>query len=116
MTESKTKRVLLICRGTGCTSSNAPGIHEKLDSLIDQNGLADSVQVKLTGCHGFCQVGPILVIQPDNVMYVRLTPEDVEEIVEKHLMKNQIIERLLYEDPKSGELIQKILIRMVMVF
>ncbi|MCP4760130.1 MAG: NADH-quinone oxidoreductase subunit NuoF [archaeon] len=97
------KRTILICRGTGCNSSKAPKIHELLDEGIVSNNLMESVHVKLTGCHGFCQMGPIMVIQPDNVMYVQLKPEDVDEIIKLHLIEGKIVENLLYEDPKTGE-------------
>ncbi|NVM31342.1 MAG: NADH-quinone oxidoreductase subunit NuoF [Candidatus Helarchaeota archaeon] len=100
-------REIFICRGTGCTSSNSTEIQEKLEELIKQNALSKKVKVKLTGCHGFCQIGPLLVIQPDDVMYVRLTVEDAKEIVESHLIGNQIVDRLLYKDPKTGTSIQK---------
>ncbi len=102
------KKEILICRGTGCTSSNAPEIHNELQSLIDAHNLSEKITVKLTGCHGFCQVGPILVIQPDNVMYIRIKLEDINEIIESHFLKNQIVERLLYKDPITGKSIQKI--------
>ncbi|HUX98815.1 MAG TPA: NAD(P)H-dependent oxidoreductase subunit E, partial [Candidatus Deferrimicrobium sp.] len=102
------RRVILICRGTGCTSSNSTDIQKELEKLIKKKKLVDKVKVKLTGCHGFCQVGPIIVIQPDNVMYTRLTVEDVKDIIETHLIGNKVVERLLYQDPKTGKSIQKL--------
>ena len=97
------KREILICRGTGCNSSNSAKITEKLKFLIKKNGISDFINVKITGCHGFCQVGPIMAVLPENVLYVRVKEEDLEELVEKHLINNKLVERLLYVDPKTGK-------------
>lgn len=97
------KRQILICRGTGCTSSNSKLIQETFNQLIKEHALSDKVETKLTGCHGFCQVGPIAVIQPDDVMYVHLTVDVVPEIVTSHLLRNQVVEHLLYTDPTTGK-------------
>ncbi|NHI93863.1 MAG: NADH-quinone oxidoreductase subunit NuoF [Candidatus Lokiarchaeota archaeon] len=97
------KREVLICRGTGCNSSNSDKLTEKLKLLIKDNGLSEFVTVKITGCHGFCQVGPIMAILPENVLYVRVQEDDLDELVEKHLINNNIIEKLLYKDPKTGK-------------
>ncbi len=107
MTGPYDNRTILICRGTGCTSSNSTEIYNELVESIRKNNLSGKVKVKLTGCHGFCQVGPLLVIQPDNVMYNRVTIEDVKDIIEMHVLRNEIVERLLYKDPKTGKSIQK---------
>jgi len=101
-----TKREVFICRGTGCNSSYAKENFETLEALIKDNNLSDSIKIKRTGCHGFCQMGPLVVIQPDNVLYVHVQEKDIDNIFEEHLIKNNIIERLLYEDPKTGEKIK----------
>jgi len=93
------KRDLLVCGGTGCTSSNSLQIIENLKSEIQKAGLSDSVQVHLTGCFGFCAMGPIVKVYPDNVFYVHVHPEDASEIIQKHICKNEIVERLLFEEP-----------------
>ena len=93
------KRDILVCGGTGCTSSNSLQIIENLKSEIQKAGLSDSVQVHLTGCFGFCAMGPIVKVYPDNVFYVHVDPEDAPEIIQKHICKNQVVERLLFEEP-----------------
>ena len=69
-------RDILVCGGTGCTSSNSLQIIDNLKSEIDKAGLNDSVQVHLTGCFGFCAMGPIVKVYPDNVFYVHVQPDD----------------------------------------
>ncbi|MFO8017112.1 MAG: NADH-ubiquinone oxidoreductase-F iron-sulfur binding region domain-containing protein [Promethearchaeia archaeon] len=105
MTQSNEKTIL-ICRGTGCNSLNAEILHEELKNQIEIHKLTDSVKIKLTGCHGFCQVGPTLIIQPDDVLYVHLEKKNIETIVTSHLQNGKIVESLLYEDPKTAERIK----------
>ena len=93
------KRDILVCGGTGCTSSNSLEIIENLKSEINKAGLNDSVQVHLTGCFGFCAMGPIVKVYPDNVFYVHVKPDDAKEIVESHIGRNEVVERLLFEEP-----------------
>ena len=93
------KRDILVCGGTGCTSSNSLEIIENLKSEINKAGLNDSVQVHLTGCFGFCAMGPIVKVYPDNVFYVHVSPEDAHEIVESHIKNNVVVERLMFEEP-----------------
>ena len=93
------KRAILVCGGTGCTSSNSLEIIENLKSEINKAGLNDSVQVHLTGCFGFCAMGPIVKVYPDNVFYIHVSPEDAHEIVESHIKNNVVVERLLFEEP-----------------
>ena len=93
------KRDILVCGGTGCTSSNSLEIIENLKSEINKAGLNDSVQVHLTGCFGFCAMGPIVKVYPDNVFYIHVSPEDAHEIVESHIKNNVVVERLLFEEP-----------------
>nr|WP_027625221.1 NADH-quinone oxidoreductase subunit NuoF [Clostridium lundense] len=93
------KRYISVCGGTGCKSSQSYEIVEKLKEGIEAAGLADEVQVAITGCFGFCEKGPIVNINPDNAFYVSVKPEDVEEIIEKHLLKGEIVQRLLYIEP-----------------
>ena len=107
MPNLKYNREILICRGTGCNSLNAGAIHETLQELIKEYKLSDSVRLKTTGCHGFCQAGPTLIVKPGNVLYVNLKTEDVKEIVEQHIIQNKIVTRLLYEDPKTGNAVEK---------
>ncbi|MBD3350080.1 MAG: 4Fe-4S dicluster domain-containing protein [Candidatus Lokiarchaeota archaeon] len=100
MSDETKKREIFICRSTGCNSSNAGHIQDLLAKRIAENNL--NVAIKKTGCHGFCQMGPIMVIQPDNVLYVQVQPKDVDLIVKNHLKDNNVVEKLLYTDPESG--------------
>jgi NADH-quinone oxidoreductase subunit F len=82
-------------------------VAEALKSALASEGLADSVELRLTGCHGFCEQGPIMVIDPANILYCHVTPEDVPEIANKTIRAGEVIERLLYMDPVSGQKITK---------
>lgn len=93
------KRDILVCGGTGCTSSDSLQIIENLKAEIETAGLSDHAMVHLTGCFGFCAMGPIVKVYPDNVFYVHVKPEDAAEIVQSHIANNQVVERLLFEEP-----------------
>ena len=92
-------REILVCGGTGCTSSESLQIIEDLRKEIAKVNLQDKVQVHLTGCFGFCAKGPIAKIFPDNVFYTHVKPEDAHEIIHSHIVNNTVIERLLFEEP-----------------
>ncbi len=100
------KKDILCCGGTGCHASNSQELIQNLRDLIKENGLENDVRVIQTGCFGFCAQGPIVKIMPDNVFYVQVTPEDAKEIVEKHVIGKQLVERLLYIEPMLKERIQ----------
>lgn len=89
---------VLVCGGTGCTSSNSEQIIEKLNEEIRAQGLEKEVNVIRTGCFGLCALGPIMVVYPEGAFYSRVTPEDVPEIVSEHLLKGRIVKRLLYQE------------------
>ena len=93
------KRDILVCGGTGCTSSDSLQIIENLKAEIEKAGLSDHAMVHLTGCFGFCAMGPIVKVYPDNVFYIHVKPEDANEIVQSHIANNQVVERLLFEEP-----------------
>ena len=93
------KRQLLVCGGTGCKSAEGSEIVDKLKAKVEEAGLKDEVEVLITGCFGFCEQGPIVNVCPDNAFYVRVKTDDVDEIVESHLLKGKIVERLLYIEP-----------------
>ncbi|HLD36326.1 MAG TPA: NADH-quinone oxidoreductase subunit NuoF [Planctomycetota bacterium] len=97
------KTGILICKSTGCSAFGADSIVEGFKNEIRKKGLVEKVEVKITGCHGFCERGPILVIQPKGIFYQRCKPEDIAEIVSKTLIKGEVIERLLYVDPVTGK-------------
>ena len=89
---------VLVCGGTGCTSSNSELIIEKLNEEIKAKGLDKEVNVVRTGCFGLCALGPIMIVYPEGSFYSMVTPEDVPEIVEEHLLKGRIVKRLLYKE------------------
>ncbi len=99
------KMNILVCGGTGCKSSEADLIVENLNKALAEANMSDEVQVVVTGCFGFCEKGPVVKIQPDNTFYVEVTPADAEEIVKEHIVKGRKVERLLYIDPKTEEVI-----------
>ena len=89
---------VLICGGTGCTSSGSVKIQNAFVKQIEANGLAEEVKVVQTGCFGLCALGPVVIVYPDGTFYSRVTEEDVSEIVSEHLLKGRIVERLVYTD------------------
>ena len=97
------ERQLLICRGTGCESQRANEIFVALQEGLAKAGLADTVEVKFTGCHGLCQMGPTVIVDPQGTFYCLVKPEDVLEIIEVDLKGSGRVERLLFMDPKKKE-------------
>ncbi len=97
---------ILICQGTGCTSSNSEKIREALEAGVAQAGLR-TCKVDFTGCHGFCQQGPICIIEPEGIFYTHVKAGDVPEIVQSHLVNGAPVERLFYRDPVTGEAVPK---------
>jgi len=94
---------VLICGGTGCTSSNSAAIMEKMKAELEAVGLQDEVNVVLTGCFGLCALGPIMVIYPEGTFYSRVSVDDVTEIVNEHLVKGRPVKRLVYDETLSGD-------------
>ena len=101
------KRHIVLCGGTGCLSSHSAEIREKFSKLIEEEGLQDKVTVNQVGCFGFCSQGPFVKIYPEDTLYKMVHLEDVEEIIEKDIKNNEIVERLLYVDPKTQEKVRK---------
>ena len=93
------KKDILCCGGTGCHASDAKQLIDNLKAEIKNNGLEADVKVVQTGCFGFCAQGPVVKIMPDNVFYVQVTPNDAKEIIEKHVVKKELVERLLFVEP-----------------
>ncbi len=89
---------VLVCGGTGCTSSNSLAIIDALESEIAKKGLQDEVKVVRTGCFGLCALGPIMIVYPEGSFYSQVKVEDVPEIVEEHLLKGRLVKRLLYDE------------------
>lgn len=86
---------VLVCSGTGCTSSKSPRIIEEMEKELAAKGLAKEVKVVKTGCFGLCAEGPIIVVYPEGVMYYQVSPDDVPEIVSEHLLKGRFVQRLM---------------------
>ncbi|KJS18226.1 MAG: NADH dehydrogenase [Peptococcaceae bacterium BRH_c4b] len=103
LSEGSANLQVLICAGTGCASSGSGKLVKKLEDELAANGLADQVQIKITGCHGFCEQGPLMIVEPRKTFYTRVEEEDVAEIVSSDLVKGEVVERLLFKDPNTGE-------------
>lgn len=97
---------ILVCSGTSCFSSGGPEIYNNLVERLEEKGLTEEVKLVQTGCFGFCEKGPIVVIyqedNPGGIFYCQVESEDAQRIVEEHLIKDEIIEELLYEEPETG--------------
>jgi NADH:ubiquinone oxidoreductase subunit F (NADH-binding)/(2Fe-2S) ferredoxin/NAD-dependent dihydropyrimidine dehydrogenase PreA subunit len=100
----KKQRTVLVCQGTGCVSGKSIEITDALEKAVKENNLSD-VKIDFTGCHGFCEQGPIAIVNPEGVFYTHVTVEDAAEIVESHLRDGKLVERLFYKDPVTGEAI-----------
>lgn len=88
---------ILVCHGTGCTSSKSPKIIENFRKIIDEKGIKN-VRVIQTGCFGLCAKGPIVIIRPEDTFYAMVKPEDCEEIINTHILEGKTVERLLCKD------------------
>ncbi|MCL0064750.1 NADH-quinone oxidoreductase subunit NuoF [Dehalococcoidia bacterium] len=97
------KPCISICGGTGCHAYNCKDVVKALKKEIKRQGLRNEVELRVTGCHGFCEHGPLLVLYPQRIFYQRITPGDASEIIAETVMKGNIIESLLYVDPLSGK-------------
>ena len=97
------KPCLAICAGTGCQAYGVDRVIDAFKDELDKRGMADQVEILATGCPGFCERGPLVTVKPKGIFYQRVQIKDVNEIVEETLINDQVIERLLYEDPNTGE-------------
>ena len=104
---SNGKRAILLCGGTGCLSSNSMDIKGRFDELVAEHNLGDKVSVNIVGCFGFCSQGPFVKIFPEDTLYRLVKLEDVEEIFNTDIIGGEIVERLLYIDPATGEKVAK---------
>ncbi len=95
--------VITMCAGTGCHASGAQRVRNALQAALEAEGMADAVLLRCTGCQGLCEQGPIMTVEPAGAFYCRVQPQDAEEIVARTVRKGELIERLLYEDPATGE-------------
>ena len=92
-----TEKHILVCHGTGCTSSKSPKIIENFRNILKEKNI-ENVKVIQTGCFGLCAKGPIVIIRPEDVFYAHVKPEDCEEIINTHIVEGKIVERLLCQD------------------
>jgi (2Fe-2S) ferredoxin len=99
---------VLVCAGTGCLANGSLDILQAINKLVKEKGLAAKLKLftKSTGCHGFCEKGPLVVIQPKGIFYQRVKQRDVSDIVELTLQKGEIIPRLLYKDPNTKKQVE----------
>lgn len=98
---------LLICAGTGCVSSNSLKVREAIQKELLKRGLQDEVLVVTTGCNGFCAVGPVMVVYPEGIFYQKLTPEDIPNLIEEHILKGRPVQKLMYQEPMKKELVPR---------
>ncbi len=99
---------VLVCGGTGCTSSKSLLIKNRFEEKITEKGLDKEVQVIATGCFGLCEEGPIVIIYPEGSFYAKMTIDRVDEIVEEHLLKGRIVQKYLYEEASSHEAVKSL--------
>ena len=92
---------IMVCAGTGCSSSNSPAIIAAFEKELAEHNLQDEVKVVQTGCFGLCAMGPVVLIYPEGAFYTHVTPEDTQEIVSEHIVKGRIVERLLHRETAS---------------
>ena len=95
----KDNRTILLCRGTGCESAKSPEIQAALEEQL--KGV--DVKIRFTGCHGMCQQGPIVIVEPEDTFYANVKVKDVPKIVESHIQNGEPVEKLVYSDPVTKE-------------
>ena len=98
---------VLICGGTGCTSSGSKTLQAAFNSSLEKFGLTEEIKMVQTGCFGLCALGPIVIVYPAGTFYSRVTPEDVDTIVEEHLLKGRIVDRLVYRDSETDQIVEE---------
>ena len=107
------RKHVLICGGTGCTSSGSVKIREAMEAELAAAGLTDEIKVVLTGCFGLCANGPIVIVYPEGTFYSRVAVEDVKEIVSEHFQKGVVVSRLVHKEAgDDGQIKEKALRRL----
>jgi NADH-quinone oxidoreductase subunit F len=97
------KPCITLCSGSACHATGSHDVATSLAAELEKQGLSDKVDIRRTGCHGFCERGPIIVIHPDEICYFQIKPEDVPEIISETIQNKKVIERLLFDDPATNE-------------
>ena len=105
--QPEAKYTIIACADTCCRASNSLSVWDSLQQDLEKQGLSEKVMLRQTGCHGFCEQGPLLIIEPGNILYCKVKPEDTSKIVSETVGEGQIIEELLYTDPVTGKSIKK---------
>ncbi len=101
------KKLVSLCAGSGCAAYGTSKVHKALMEELGRQGLQDRVEVKLTGCHGFCEKGPIMVIHPEGIFYPQLQEKHIPDIVEKTIKNGKLVESLVFKDPATKEKITR---------
>ena len=96
------KRQVLVCGGAGCISSNCGEVRDALVKAVENFRLSDEVQVMVTGCMGTCAMGPVILVEPEGIFYTKMTPDKVEQVVARHLLKDEICEEFTYFNEETG--------------
>ncbi|MBI5606999.1 MAG: NAD(P)H-dependent oxidoreductase subunit E, partial [Deltaproteobacteria bacterium] len=102
-TRDPNKPCITLCSGSACNASGSGEVAASLEGEIKKQGLQAAVDIRRTGCHGYCERGPIIVIHPEKICYFQVKPEDVPEIISETIVEKKVIERLLYTDPDTNE-------------
>jgi (2Fe-2S) ferredoxin len=102
-TRDPNRPCITLCSGSACHASGSAEVAASLEEEIAKQGLSDEVDIRRTGCHGYCERGPIIVIHPDDICYFQITPSDVPEIIAETIKEKRVVERLLYTDPETDE-------------
>src|SRR3989339_1247601 len=97
------KPCITLCSGSACHASGSGEVAASIEEEIKKQGLSSEVEVRRTGCHGFCERGPIIVIHPEEICYLQIKPNDVPEIISQTIKEKKVIERLLYTDPSTNK-------------
>jgi len=97
------KPCITLCSGSACHATGSNKVSAAIEHEIEAQGVAADVSFRRTGCHGFCEQGPIVVIYPQGICYLKVQPEDIAEIISETIKEDKVVERLIYVDPNSGE-------------
>ena len=100
------ERSILICKGKHCSNKGSENICNMLEKTLKEKNLNVKVSVEYGNCHHLHMFGPIMIIKPDNILYVEINPNDIEEIITQHIINNNLVDRLLLRDPNTGEIIK----------
>ncbi|MEG0895860.1 MAG: NAD(P)H-dependent oxidoreductase subunit E, partial [Oscillospiraceae bacterium] len=99
---------ILVCGGTGCTSSNSQKVINALEKELEKNNLTSEVEVVKTGCFGLCALGPIMIVYPEGSFYSMVKEEDIPEIVSEHIIKGNVVKRLLYSETVNEDTVKSL--------